>query len=177
MNSSVTQTLWKLVKCLLKTLAVGFGLLAIFLVIVLGLNYFGYCFREHRFPSDEEKIKSVVQSIVTNELPFRRPDVEGNAEYWVIEGKKEPVEPISYRDVEEFFALNPGCCEIRYDYINTSEGPLRFGVMNRLLGGSSGGVVIVHYRYWYRDRDGVQRSEGTTLESLQNNCGEGISLF
>lgn len=86
-----------------------------------------------------------------------------------------PVEPIPYLSVDEFFAINPGCCDIRNYYDMDSEGAWSFDFWDRFEGYGSGGVVWASYRYRYRDRNGVER-EGTDgfYEEIVGNCGEGL---
>jgi len=86
-----------------------------------------------------------------------------------------PVEPIPYRSVDEFFALNPGCCDV-LDYFDMgSEGSLGFDFWDRFEGYGSGGVVWVSYRYRYRDRNGVEQERADGFyDEIVSNCGDGL---
>lgn len=159
-----------------------------FIVFGLGaLNISGFCFSERRFLSDNEKFKLVVDGIIKNRMPFYpvkplRPgksywsEKEGDKiSHWVLVGQTEPVEPIDYKSTEEFFLLNPNCCEMR-EYVSSSEGVYKPSELDRLFGNCSGGVVRVNGTFRYRDKYGVMQTTNRSIDALLNNCGRWLQV-
>jgi len=161
--------------------------LIIFLAGYGVLNYNGYCFKEGRFLSDQEKYRLVVERKIRYGSPFRpvKPippgrnfwsDVRGDkVSHWIVEGHDGPVEPIHYRSADEFFALNPNCCEMRGYIISGSEGPFEPSFWDRAFGDCSGGVVRVTSIARFRDQAGIERELLATSEAMLSNCGMELS--
>ncbi len=161
-------------------------------LVLMTLNYNGYCFKEKRFISDQEKIRMVVERIVIKRgapIPFwpKRYD-KGNVvknkngeTVWVVskdgnvKPSDEPVEPIPYQSVDEFFARNPNCCTM-VDHVSGSEGPFKPDFWDRATGECSGGIVRVTGTYRFRDAAGNEREVRHTHESLLSNCGRELHI-
>jgi len=149
---------------------------------LMHLNYSGYCLWEGRYLTNEEKIRMVVEPLVSRgpPLPFwpmrdRAGEVvrdSAGKALTVLEGSDEPVEPDYYRNIDEFFAANPHCCEVR-SYYSDSEGIWEPDFWDRVAG-DAGGVVWATYRFSYRDSNGVEHSSTYTYKEPLNNCGIGI---
>ncbi len=88
----------------MKKLLLNFWLWPFFIFIVYGfLNYSGFCFKEMRYISDEEKIRNAIA--VVNKI--------GGATYIGKDGFPDKYrEIIPYEDVDDFLDKNPKCCEI-----------------------------------------------------------------
>lgn len=159
--------------------------LIIFLAGYGVLNYNGYCFKEGRFLSDQEKYRLVVGEMVRNGAPFVpvKPIPPGRSfwsdqlgdkvSHWIVEGHDGPVEPIYYRSADEFFAINPDCCEMR-SYLSTGEGGFVYGFWDRAFGDCSGGVVRVMGLVRYRDQSGAVHRFYHAYEVPLNNCGKAL---
>ncbi|MDD5753783.1 MAG: hypothetical protein PHN45_03420, partial [Methylococcales bacterium] len=76
--------------------------LVVLLTVVLSLNYFGFCFGQNRFLSDEEKLNLVINYILLKEKStlkeIQRVRAMNNSEYKREREKYLPAEPIPYRD-------------------------------------------------------------------------------
>lgn len=142
----------------------------------LGLmNYHGYCFKEKRFLSDRERIQRVVADVVEHKMPFWPVRKNGNGVtlYWVIDGSPDPIEPIFYKNIEEFSAENPNCCEF-VPYMSGSEGRWRPDFLNRVIADCSGGIIRVTYKARFRNKVGETKFLDTSWETTRNNCGASI---
>ncbi len=159
--------------------------LAAYAAKTIVLNYDGYCFEEHRFLTDAEKYRLVVERIVRSGVPFEPVKVmppgrnywsPGNKiSHWVIKGYDGPVTPIYYLSANDFFSRNPDCCEMR-TFVSTSEGGFAPSFWDRALGDSSGGVVRVAGIAHFRDQSGVERHINFVWEDLLSNCGRELSV-
>lgn len=158
--------------------------LAVYLLVLIVLNYQGFCFKERRLLSDQEKFRMVVGRMVTARRPFWPVSHEGNVRHltdptlishWIIKGHDGPVEPIFYRSAEEFFDRNPDCCEMRTN-VAGSEGPFEPDFWDRALGDCSGGVVRITGTFRFRDQAGIEREIRDTGESLLSNCGTSLDV-
>lgn len=147
------------------------------LIIWMGLNCLGFCFDKMRFISDDEKIKLSVTRIL-KEYPKLvdgkwkiRPGKGDDSNDW--EAKSLPSSPIPYREIDEFFALNPNCCYVtrHYQSIFNSDGgdDVTFG---DCMSGRKTSVVVVHYLLRYRDEKGKLQTETLEDYSSMNNCGK-----
>jgi hypothetical protein len=93
------------------------------------MSYSGYCFREKRYLSDEERIRFVINEILANYS--RNFEFEKGLKNNQLRDKPLSGQPIPYRNMNEFRALNPECCEVVTQY--TSPG----GDGGKLLSGTS----------------------------------------
>lgn len=136
-----------------------------------GMNYAGYCHAEHRFLSDEEKIHSAVQFVLNRYPPTisKKIDVTVNgvaqkSDYWY-----PPENPVMYKDINDFMAINPGCCRLS---MRTGEGsPL--SLLDRITGYAST-FVIVKYDVRYKE-NGIEKSQMDSTAVAVRNCGNAWS--
>lgn len=98
------------------------------LIIILGLNYFDFCFNKMRFLSDDEKIKLAINEVLTEypskdysekfygNLPIYDQDADLHL-YGYGSSGGVPKHPIAYLSLEEFISLNPNCCQVTLKYM------------------------------------------------------------
>lgn len=115
-------------------------ILAMFLVIIFeygALNYSGFCFKEMRYLSDEEKIQITLNSIIKEQTTSGRvANVFGG------NGIKSLREIITYKSAEAFILENPDCCKELVPsngFFAEDEGPT---FLDRVLGRYSYGVRV-----------------------------------
>lgn len=157
----------------IKNNLIKFGL-AILLAIILSLNYFGFCFGQFRFLSDEEKRNIVIDHILlaiqyksVGIHPVKILDSVSNREMV----KALLIEPIPYQTREEFLVLNPNCCQITIDYQSIGGEGDTVSCWNRLIGFKSS-VVGIRYISRYRDDKGIVHSEKAEIFPSISNCGQ-----
>ncbi len=146
--------------------------MVVLLAVILNLNYFGYCYNQKRFLYDEEKLNIVVKDILANEVANlkRVRSFDKNYERKLQIEKNLLGEPVPYRDINEFFALNPVCCTVGTEY--TFEGAIaHISRWNRLINTISS-VVTIKYLKRYRDSKGVIHTEPVHHNWLITNCGD-----
>jgi hypothetical protein len=171
--------------------------LAIILLIPAGLlsgvavlNYSGYCFDQGRYLSDDERIRHTAEVILANypsityaydALPKVGYEVvrdksrccgEGDASRF--DGSKggtaiDPKRLILYRDIEEFFAVNPDCCRFAREGLYGELG--RVDALWPKITGYSAGFVSAKYRVRYRDADGKVQSKLSAVSWSYTTCG------
>ncbi|MDD5755470.1 MAG: hypothetical protein PHN45_12065, partial [Methylococcales bacterium] len=81
-----------------------------------------------------------------------------------------PAEPIPYRDIEEFFVLNPNCCQVTLNYITTGYEANPISCWERLTGWSA--IVGIRYMSRYRDNKGIVQVKKIEIFPGISNCGE-----
>lgn len=157
------------IKKLLRRLVFATGVVFVTLVIgKMSLNYIGFCFKEHRFLSDEEKI-SIAIPYVLGSYPPNLLEYGERLGRVVVIGGHTPAHPIYYKDRDAFLAENPDCCKLTQKMERTkSEFPIQ--LEHRLLGNSNT-FVEVTYKLKYIDETGVERSQITTEYVAISNCG------
>ena len=156
-----------MVKNLLCRLILATGV--VFVTVAGGkssLTYFGFCFKERRFLSDEEKISIAIRDILTNYPPVIEEYGKTNGQAIVI-GGHAPANPIYYKDTDAFLDENPDCCKVTRK-MERSGYTIRFE--HRLLG-SANTFVEVRYKVKYIDASGVERSVVTEKYIAISNCG------
>jgi hypothetical protein len=125
------------------------------------LSYTGYCFKEERYLSDQEKIDAVItEALMTYPPVLEERDDVGRLTLF------RPKNWIPYKDVNEFKRLNPNCCQL------TTRGDEGYKITfsERLFGDVS---TLVHIRYLVRYRD----DQGSLVEApieyspAVSNCG------
>lgn len=142
------------------------------------LNYLGFCFSGMRFLSDDEKIKVVVEQILT--MYPRRDEVVDmvsivNGKQVRTRVKRDPENPIPYRDIDEFFKLNPNCCKVSKQ-VQDEGGWMAADLADRMCGRVSD-FVDVTYFVRYRDAHGVEQKKAIRTMPALSNCGEPVDLF
>ena len=127
------------------TLAI-FCLLITFLLI--GLSYSGFCFKEFRYLSDQEKINIAITSIL-----------ESNRDAVVLYEDNSFLYP--YKDVDDFLISNPNCCEI---VNNIGTGNMDW--LDRLLGHLTA-YIYIEFIGVYKNK--IEKKKGIIAIT---NCGE-----
>ena len=127
------------------------------LSVILGLNYFGFCFRSAHILSDEEKIEIAVKYILHAQTAINRDSFLG--------------ELIPYRDREEFFSLNPGCCVVATFYRTSGGEGIETSCWGRLTGFNSS-TVGIKYLARYRDKNGLMKTVVANVAPGISNCGK-----
>lgn len=153
---------------------VGIVLLSGLLVIIakpayIGiLNFSGYCLEEERYLSDEEKIQIAVRREIASYPPVlvrrQSAEEEGVLRNFIV--YERPDNPIYYDDIEEFYKINPNCCEVTS---SGKDGHPR-GIWNRLSGNTSD-FVHVKYLVRYLAADGAEISHEYETFPAISNCG------
>lgn len=134
-------------------------------VTYLALNYMGFCFKECRMLTEEEKI-SIAIDYVLGAYPPVIDLYKGGEGDLVSAGRGLPDKPIYYSSVAEFISVNKNCCRV------TRNG--REGYTTRLehrLVGSSNAFVEVRYAVRYLDENKAVRSEARVDFIAISNCG------
>ena len=146
-------------------------LIPIFLGLLLALNYSGFCFKEFRFLSDEEQINIAVQYVL-NRYPKK-----GDVTFYYLPGNREgerklawPEDPVPYKDMEEFFLVNPSCCKVGREYqsLGGRDSISFWGCVT----GTETAIVGVRYLLRYKDGSGVIQSELKEVFPKISNCGK-----
>lgn len=165
-------------------------------LIILLISYWylnlppeGYCQTENRRLTDRERIEKVVRTVL-NEYPraFTPEWPGGSSEgtlsdgQWFKPTKKvgdgdiqimyKPSQPIPYRDMKEFFELNPSCCYVTQNYHPAyGEGGGLVSSWDRLTGEKSA-IAVVTWKLRYIDNDGIlQTEEAHESYRWMDNCG------
>lgn len=149
------------------------GLLAIgWVVWWCGMNYTGYCHAEGRYLSDDEKIRPAIQFVLDRYPPTISKTIERNvngviqkSDFWYA-----PEQPVKYRDIAEFMAINPDCCELS---MRTGEG--RGGALLDRVTGYFSTYVIVWFKVRYLDENNIENYGKKGMAVAIKNCGESWS--
>jgi hypothetical protein len=83
-----------------------------------------------------------------------------------------PEQLIPYRDIDEFFAVNPDCCSFARSglYGEEWDSSLWFKIT-----GYSAGFTNVKFRVRYRDAAGIVQTKFSAESFNLTNCGRGVS--
>ena len=167
------------------------------LVILLPVCYWyitlppvDYCEVQGRVLSDKEKIEKVVVAVL-NDYPkvFHREKWQGKAssgelsdgqwiippgkgdESWKSQIMSRPSYPIYYKNVQEFFELNPNCCIVTQSYRSIyHDGGGLVSSWERLTGRESA-IVVVMWLLRYIDIKGASQTEVLERYEAMDNCG------
>ncbi len=152
--------------------------LAVLLIVILSLNYLGFCFGQNRFLSNEEKLNIVVKEMLASEVKKfeshkRVMLLDKNDERRLQLEKYSPGEPVPYRDINEFFALNPKCCSASDEYIigGGEYSIAHITLWSRLIRAVSL-VITIKYSERYRDSEGVIHTKPVSHDWVIDNCGD-----
>lgn len=128
-------------------------------------NLKGYCEKEHRYLTDEEKINSAIQYILSG-YPSVVDILEKQGEDIVRVDMNIPKKPIYYNSIEEFKAINKDCCRLSDLDINGDQA----GFITRARGGLS---TYVRVRYKVRYLNSANELIEVMMEILVavDNCG------
>lgn len=169
------------------------------LIVWMGLNCLGFCFDKMRVLSDDEKIRIVVEEIlrsyggkIVGEWIAGPRLGEGHSiksNKWIFgpgkrlkweapdsELKELPAYPIPYRDMDEFFSLNPDCCYVTQHYDSPYDAEDGDVAGCGLFGGKSA-IVVVTYVFKYKDETGMIKNEQLVVYRAMNNCGKFINDY
>jgi len=161
------------IKKLLRRVILAAGLILVAIAIGrFSLNYSGYCFEEHRFLSNEEKISIAIRDVFGTYPPNLIEYGENLGEVIVI-GGHTPAHPIYYKDIDTFRAENTDCCRLTQRMERTkSKFPIQLG--SRLSGDANTFVEVI-YKLKYIDESGVERSQIHIEYVAISNCGHAWS--
>lgn len=151
--------------------ALGLATLILLLGAPLGvatLNYTGFCLKEGRFLTDEEKVQVAVSYVMTGYPPVlarTRATDEGGVWRNVVEYAR-PEDPIYYLDAAEFSRVNRDCCVVAARP-GRAQAPLFW---SRVRGRLSD-FVRVSYRVRYLEPGGTEGSQVHVQWVAVANCG------
>lgn len=151
------------------------------------LNYTGYCLNEQRYWSNDELIRRGVDgalghypfiSFVYLELPPRGVQLQSRLGYRTT-GEEQgfeinPAQLIPYRDVDEFFAINPNCCSVTRDGMHDEVGEP--SLWDKVTGYSRA-YVNIKLKVRYRDVSGAPQYGLTAHSFNYTNCGHSIAIY
>jgi len=143
------------------------GLAIAYIALRSGLNYSGFCLEQRRFLTDGEKIEIVVRRILNSYPPALKTYVTNPDGRRAINWSR-PEKPIPYSSIEEFFAVNPDCCEV-----TLREHPKQGGtisLIDRLLGITSANVRV-RYQVRYLDENKQPNTEYVEPYWAVSSCG------
>lgn len=150
----------------------------VLLTVILSLNYFGLCYSQKRFLSDEEKLNIIIENILSSEaesFKYYKSVIllDKNNERRIQLEKEYPGEPVPYRDINEFFILNPKCCTVSDKYII---GGYEYSIAHitfwsRLIRAVSL-VITIKYLERYRDSEGIIHTKPISHDWVIGNCGD-----
>jgi hypothetical protein len=159
----------------------GRGYIGVFILIVIlscigyvgwkiTPNLMGYCKKEMRYLTDEEKIDSAIKYVMKSyhpvvEIPKKHEDNDVRMDEHKIHYELAK-NPIYYNSIEEFKAINKDCCTLAED----DGSGYRGGFYNRASGGLST-YVLVRYKVRYFDSDNEVKEKNTDLTVAVSNCG------
>lgn len=114
------------------------SLLILYAIGRMGLNYTGYCFKRHRYLTDQEKIDIAVTQMLRSFLPNLKEPVQ------LPDGRRAtrfftPKNATRFQSIDEFYALNKDCCEVT-DYVKWDKAHPgdKIPLLQRLVGRVSG---------------------------------------
>jgi len=163
------------------------------LVIILPMAYWyfnlppeGFCQAENRRLTDQERIEKVVTEVLKNypqvthgeTVPKSEFDF-ADGEWWLPSGKadggghkmKSPSHPEPYKDIKEFFELNPDCCYITQSYRSKiAELSGSISDWDRITG-KYAAIVVVKWKLRYWDGDGLAQAKEYEWGLTEDNCG------
>jgi hypothetical protein len=121
-------------KNIKKFLKVRYVFLALVLWYVMrgALNYYGFCWEQKRWLSDEERIDIAIAELITYKNVYLGDGVAGSKYY----------EIVPFKSVKEFKQKNPDCCEVKFmpDITFTPISDVLFGEVSLWMPEISGTV-------------------------------------
>lgn len=151
-----------------------------------GLNYSGYCFDRYgksRYLSDDDRIKRGIDGVlghyrsirfVPEEMPTSGRPAYRAREFNMKGTEISQEQLILYRDVDEFVAMNPDCCNFGPRGLYGEVGSSDF---LRKITGDSAGFFNARYQIRYRDSNGQIQSRWTGTTFQETNCGHGVQYW
>lgn len=155
-------------RYVLYSVLIVVGVFVLYLFTVMVLNYTGYCFKQGRYLSDEEKIDTAINYILGTYPPaIDYYEKQGNKVVKV--GRTRPRTPLYYESKDEFIALNTNCCEL------TMIARENYGIrLSSRLFGTVSTFVHVSYLVRYFDKDGSLRKRKIESYVPISNCGKAL---
>lgn len=189
----INRALWK--KLLLWTFGSIFWIPTILMTGTATLNYSGYCFKENRYLTDEERIQSAIKNALASypKITYTY-DVLPKRGYEVLQDKSRccgqgdmsrydksqgavaivPEQLILYRDIDEFFVINPDCCSFTRSGLYGEEWDSSLWLK---ITGYSAGFTNVKFRVRYHDATGIVQTKFSAESFNLNNCGRGTPPY
>lgn len=170
------------------TFFAALGLPACWVIGMAVLNYSGYCGEKSRYLTSEERIRSGAQGVlehypfirfVHEQLPKAGDPVLKDKSDWPSDGEENGTvlraeQLIEYRDLDEFFAMNPNCCSFTrnglYDEIGSPS------LWDKVSGFSAGHVNVKFLVRFYDDQGNVQ-SRLSASSFNYTNCGRSLPIY
>lgn len=143
------------------------SIMAAIIIVVIILNYLGFCFKAGRFLSKEEKISIAIQYILSSYPPVIDTHYEKNG-VLVKNGRHRPKQPIYYKDLRSFLTENPNCCKLTKVATEMEDYSVR--LEHRFIG-SANIFVELKYKVKYIDKNGAERIQKHTSYVAISNCG------
>lgn len=155
------------------------------------LNYSGYCFEQSRYLTDEERLRSAIEGVLSNypnityaydELPKPGFEVVKDQSRCCGEGDMSrhdkskgghainPDSLVLYRDAQQFLDMNPACCSFDREGLYGEVGST--GMWPK-ISGYSAGFTNVKFRVRYRDAQGRIQTKFSAESFNLTNCGRG----
>jgi hypothetical protein len=126
------------------------------------LSISGFCFAQKRFFSRDDYFDAAIRQIMSQELqPIVTRGPEGVGYKYV--------HPIPYRDVSDFRASNPDCCEFVPLNSGLQDGEVYFW---DVLQGRAARGVYLKYTIDYVDEQGQRQSARLEAQLVIGNCGQ-----
>ena len=124
---------------------------------------YGPCSDKGMVLSKDEIIREATSILLKNYPPnvIRKNSGQG------VFSLSKPDSPIYYKNLDEFFTLNPDCCHFVW-MRNVDEG--EFGLFNRLSGRSIG-YVVFNYKVRFKDGHGDFNSLHANASFAVTSCG------
>jgi hypothetical protein len=152
--------------CVAATATIGYGA---YLAYLVRSTYTGYCHAAEKYLTDDEKIRVAIADVMKQYPPsviLRKHDADA-----AVEGYLPPENPIYYRDVDEFLAINRNCCSISILY----KGPESFSAgFKEKVTGTMSGVLSVRYLVRYLTPIGTVQNILIVDQLPMSNCGKPV---
>jgi hypothetical protein len=189
LSMQLKRPIWK--SLLLWTIGSFVWIPAALLTGTAALNYSGYCFKQRRYLTDEERLESAIEGVLAtystityayDELPESGFEVVRDKSRCCGEGDMSRYDKstggvaisserlIPYRDIKDFRALNPDCCS--FDRVGFYGEVGSTGLWPKIAGYSAG-FTNVKFKVRYRDARNEIKTKFSAESFNLTNCGRG----
>lgn len=127
------------------------------IIAVYPLHQYSFCFSKWRFTTEKEHVSSAVTRIIQN------------SNSTVNIGAPNPEKKVPFTSLQEFFTLNPDCCEVLPS--EWSSDPLLF--LDKYFG-YEGARVSIKYIERYFDSDGNYKTRPVSSTFRSSSCGTSL---